>query len=73
MSRPAIIKQLNEGGITTASDGLLHDWLSKGLLGASLGEIERALEKRRREITFLKYLRQQVKRTLEEQKNETVS
>jgi len=65
-------KELALQGITISSDGLLRDWLTRGLLKPSLLAINEAIHKRQREITFLCKLHQELFETIGESEKESV-
>jgi hypothetical protein len=66
-------KELALQGITISSDGLLRDWLARGLLKPSLLAINESINKRQREITFLCKLHQELFETLGESEKEPVN
>jgi len=56
MNRYDFTSELSQNGITIASDGLLRDLLSRGVLGPSLAVIDASVAKREKEIRYLRAL-----------------
>lgn len=50
-------KLIKLNGITSTSDGLLQDFINRGLLKAALAEIPVSIKKRKKEIAFLQSLK----------------
>jgi len=56
MNKHNYTTELAQNGITIASDGLLRDLLSRGMLTPSLAVIDASVAKREKEIRYLRAL-----------------
>jgi len=54
------VEELKRNGITSTSDGLLRDFIARGLYTAALNTLPSSIEKRTNEIEYLRRLEAQL-------------
>jgi len=64
MATPNYTKQLKDNGITATSDGLLCDFIYRGLYSAAVATLEESVSKRRLELKFLAELKNNLKQEI---------